>query len=331
MTVSATPGTQSGPAPGPAQLLFAGEAGGASVVLLYDGLRLVRYAEPSGAGGGEVVLDFARVDGAVLIGASAVVIARGDGNTRFLTAPWVSGAATSDLTDPDAEAVALGVGEDGVTDAVRTTAGAEECAEFQALEITAQGADRPYLLADLGELTPALLTHGEPGDRAGIAGATEARDRWARIACHLPAVGGGGVRAVNAWNFAEQSLPDGAGTAEWMCTRTETWRGAGSRTMTQFLPPPTTPDEPGVVTATAEDNPSCGLRFPAVLSGVRWRSPADSWYLRAAGSEHVAGITASGGVTGGAGGSTAALPAEGGAEAGLTAGPAGGGGLAMLG
>ncbi|MGK5532177.1 hypothetical protein [Streptomyces sp. URMC 129] len=331
VTVSATPGTQSGPPPGPAQLLYAGETGGVSAVLLYDGLRLVRYAEPAGGEGGPVALDFARVDGADLIGASAVVISRGDGNTRYLTAPWVGGAATSDLVDPDAESVPLRVGEDGVTDPVRTPAGTEECTEFRVLEITAQGADRPYLLADLGELAPALLTHGEPGDRAGIAGATEARDRWARIACHLPSVGGGGVRAVNAWDFAEQSLPDGGGTARWVCTRTETWRGAGSRTMTQFLPPAATPGEPGVVTATAEDSPACGHRFPSVLSGVLWRSPADSWYLVAAGSEDVTAITSTGGVTGEAAGNTAALPAEEGAEAELTAELAGGGELPMLG
>lgn len=331
VTVSATPGTQSGPPPGPAQLLYAGEAGGASVVLLYDGLRLVRYAEPAGAGGGGVVLDLARVDGADLIGASAVVISRDDGNTRYLTAPWVSDAATSDLADADGASTTLRTDEDGVTDPVRTPAGTEECVEFRVLEITAQGADRPYLLADLGELAPALLTHGEPGDRAGIAGATEARDQWARIACHLPSVGGGGVRAVNAWDFAAQNLPDGAGRAEWVCTRTETWRGAGSRTLTQFLPPPTTPGEPGVVTATAEDSPSCGHRFPSVLTGVLWRSPAESWYLVAAGSEDVSAITASGGVTGKAAGSTAALPAEEGAEAELTAELADGGELAMLG
>ncbi|MDT0307559.1 hypothetical protein RM780_11365 [Streptomyces sp. DSM 44917] len=328
VSVSATPGTQTGPAPGPAQLLFAGEAGGASVVLLHDGLRLVRYAEPVG-GEGAAALDFARVDGADLTGASAVVVGREDGNTRFLTAPWVSEAGVRELTDTGAESAELPVGEDGVTGPVRTPVGVEEaeCTGFPVLELTAQGAERPLLLADLGELAPALLTSGAPGD-AEPAAASEA---WARLACHLPAMAGGGVRSVNAWEFAEQNLPDGAGRAQWVCSRAETWRGVGSRTFAQFLPPPARPGEPAVVTAVAEDATACGPRDPAVLSGVVWRSPARSWYLVAAASEPATGITAHGDVTGETTGRTLTLPAKEGDQPHLTAHRADGGDLPMLG
>ncbi|MFH8367392.1 hypothetical protein [Streptomyces sp. NPDC018031] len=48
--LSVTPGTPSGAPAGPPQLLYAGDVGQASVVVLYDGLRVVRYAEPSSGG-----------------------------------------------------------------------------------------------------------------------------------------------------------------------------------------------------------------------------------------------------------------------------------------
>ncbi|WP_183091283.1 hypothetical protein [Streptomyces radicis] len=333
VSVSATPGTQTGPAPGPAQLLYAGEVGGSSVVLLYDGLRVARYAEPSGAQGGGVALDFARADGADLIGASAVVLGREDGNTRYLTAPWVSEAAMSDLADAADEPADVAIDEDGVTDAVRTGAGTDpaRCDAYPVLELTARGADSAYRMADLGELLPALLTLGDPGGAPGAGADAAAREGWARIACHLPALGAGGVRAVNAWEFASLDLPDAAGTGRWLCTRAETWRGTGSKALAQFVPPPTRPGEPGVVTAAAEDTPACGPRDPRVLSGVMWRSPAGSWYLVAGGSEQVVAIEADGEVTGRAEGPTAVLPASEGATADLVGELADGGELPMLG
>ncbi|ONK14872.1 hypothetical protein STBA_56640 [Streptomyces sp. MP131-18] len=337
VSVSATPGTQTGPAPGPAQLLFAGEAGGASVVLLYDGLRLVRYAEPVGAGSGGAALDFARVDGADLLGASAVVVGRSDGNTRYLTAPWVTKTELRDLAAGGGGTAPVDVDEHGMTDAVRTpvagaaaSGGEAPCTEVPVLEITAQGADVPFMLADLGELAPALLTHGAPGEGRQVAADAEARQRWARLACNLSTANGNGVRAVNAWQFAEQRLPDGGGAAQWVCTRAETWRGAGSRSLAQFVAPERRPGEPASVTASAEDNPACGPRETRVLSGVLWQSPEEAWYLVAAGSEQVSAIVAEGGVKGRAEGRTVALPAEEGAQAELKAELADGGELSML-
>ncbi|NEB78232.1 hypothetical protein G3I40_23865, partial [Streptomyces sp. SID14478] len=73
--VSATPGTPAGAPPGPPQLLYAGEIDRARVVLLYDGLRVVRYAEPQSGTSG-AALDFARVDGATGPQAGAVVVDR---------------------------------------------------------------------------------------------------------------------------------------------------------------------------------------------------------------------------------------------------------------
>lgn len=342
--VSATPGTQKGPPPGPAQLLFAGEVGGASVVLLTDGLRLVRYAEPTGAGEGEVALDLARVDGAGLAGSSAVVVQRGDGNTRYLTAPWVTEAASADLLTPRRPAAELPVDEHGVTGPIHSASRDGACTEVPVLQLTAEapgGAGRsergehseggPLLLADLGELAPALLTHGAPGVAGDGGSASATREAWAPLACQLTGASGGGVRAVNAWAFAEQSLPDGGGTARWICGRAETWRGTGARAWTHFLDPSSDADDPAVVTAAATDSPSCGEREPGVVSGVLWRSPEGGWFLLAAGSEEVTEIAAGGGVTGRGEGRTLALPAEEGAQARLTATLAGGGELAMLG
>ena len=335
--VSATPGTQTGPPPGPAQLLYAGRTAGLSVVLLYDGLRLVRYAEPAGATEGGALLDFARVDGAEARTASAVVLARRDGNTTYLTAPWVTEAAVSDLLDPAREPADLAVDEAGVTAPLRTAAGtgapAVGCAEFPVLAVTSALTRGRYLLADLGELTPALLTHGAPESPSATAGDPAARAAWARTACGLPQTAGGGVRTVNLWPFAEQELPDGAGRASWLCLRAETWRGAGSRSVAEFLPPAgdAAPAEPGSVTAADEDAAACGPREAAVLSGVLWKSPREEWYLLAAGSQDVTRITAEGGVHGQVEGRTLVLPAAQGARVELTARLADGRSLVMLG
>lgn len=312
--VSATPGTQTGPAPGPAQLLYAGEVGQSTVVLLYDGMRLVRYAELTGVEDGGAVLDFARVDGADTTAASAVVLDRADGNTRYLVAPWVESLTMTDLLTPGITGVPADVDEHGVTAPVRTPAGSgtqEECAEYAVLEFTATGLAAPYAMADLGELTPALLTYGAPGEPGGALADSTSAARWARTACHLSGVTATGVRSVNTWGFAEQELPDGAGTAQWLCTRAETWRGSGSRTMAQFHIPSEHAGEPGAVVARQEEGTACGPREPRVLSGVLWKSPADAWYLLAAGSPEVASIAAEGEVEGGVSGRVMALPAPG--------------------
>ncbi|TDC20545.1 hypothetical protein E1265_21675 [Streptomyces sp. 8K308] len=334
--VTATPGTQTGPAPGPAQLLYAGETGGTSVVLLHDGLRLVRYAERVGADGGHVVLDFARVDGADLVSSAAVVVGRGDGNVRYLLAPWITEVGTVDLLDPSGTTEELAVDEDGVTGALRSASGGSgqqpgQCASFSALAVTPRGVAEPYLMADLGELAPAVLTGGAPGEPHNWTGSADARAQWARMACQLPLVGGAGVRSLNAWHFAEQSLPDGGGTADWVCLRADTWRGTGSRSLAFFMPPAERAAEPASVTASAEDSASCGERQPEVLSGVLWHSPADDWHLVAAASEGVTGIVADGAVSGEGTGRTLTLPAEEGARAVLTARLPSGDELRMLG
>ncbi|WP_306323499.1 MULTISPECIES: hypothetical protein [unclassified Streptomyces] len=281
--VSATPGTPAGAPPGPPQLLYAGELDQARVVLLYDGLRVVRYAEPKNGTSG-AALDFARADGATGAQAGAVVMDRSDGNVRYLTAPWVSKAATRDLLKPSAGARALSRTKDGVTAPFPSPALASSCTSWNALALTDSTGTR--LSTDLGELVPAHLTSGSP------AAPHEARPGdWATTACSLAAARSHGVRSVNSWKYAKQPLPQGNGTAEWVCTRAETWRGGGPRTLALFRAPGA---RAAVVAAKSQASAACGERDPQVLAGVRWKSRAGAWYLVAAGSEGVDSVAVSG-------------------------------------
>ncbi|KAF3465061.1 hypothetical protein [Streptomyces sp. Tu 3180] len=321
--VSATPGTPSGGPAGPPQLLYAGTVDTARVVILHDGLRIARYAEPADGTHG-AALDFARVDGAGRAGASAVVLGRADGNVRYLTAPWVRAAGERDLRAPDSAATDLTL-TGGVTPPLPSPAlRPGPCTSWNVLRLTDGTGTR--LVTDLGELVPALLTAGRPGARGTSAGAGALRT-WAPFACSLGAMRSAGVRSVNAWAFAEQPLPGasasgwgssrrkgGGGSAVWVCTRAETWRGGGARVLAQFHTPG---GRSGVVTAKAEDVPACGAREPRVLAGVLWKSGAGAWYLLAAGSRDTASVRATGGVEGSARGHLLTVRAEQGARADL--------------
>ncbi|MER6283801.1 hypothetical protein [Streptomyces sviceus] len=305
--VSATPGTPSGGPSGPPQLLYAGTVDNARVVLLYDGLRIVRYAEPRDGTKG-AALDFARVDGADRAGAGAVVLGRADGNIRYLTAPWVTKAAERDLLKPSAGAMDLTL-TGGATAPMAGPAQSGACTSWNVLQLTDASGTR--LLADLGELVPARLTTGRPGSVTDASGAGALR-AWAPYACSLTAMRSSGVRSVNAWAYASQPLPDTGGAADWVCTRAETWQGGGERVLAQFHTPGSTY---GAVAAKAENVPACGAKDPQVLAGVLWKSGTGSWYLLAAGSRGTSSISATGGVTGSARGNLLAVKAEQGGRA----------------
>ncbi|MFF4102245.1 hypothetical protein [Streptomyces sp. NPDC001903] len=312
VVASATPGTPPGPPMGPPQLLFAGTVDQAVVVLLYDGLRVVRYAEPR-TGTSVAALDFARTDAAAAESATALVLSRVDGNVRYLTAPWVTGVGLRDLLKPGDAPAALKLGRDGITPPVASPAPTGNCTGWNALALTGGGATR--LVTDLGELTPARLTSGAPGAERDVAEGAELGD-WSRIACLLPSVRSHGVRSVNAWTYAKQPLPEGDGTATWLCTRAETWAGTEDRVQAQFL----APGAPlAAQAAKAEGSPACGAREPRVLAGVLWKSKAGQWYVLAAGSAQFASLSVSGGaVSGSANGNRLAVKAPAGAQVELT-------------
>ncbi|QNP67302.1 hypothetical protein IAG43_08555 [Streptomyces genisteinicus] len=311
--VTATPGTSSGPPAGRPRLLFAGAVERARVVVLHDGLRAVRYAEPAGRAGG-AALDFARTDAADGASAAALVVARPGGRVRYLTAPWVRQVSVRDLLDPAAPARPLARDASGVTAALPSPAREGACRSWEALEV--RDGEGTRLLTDLGELAPVRLLSGPPSAPSDATG-PGAPATWARTACSLQGLRAHGVREVSVWRYALQRLPEANGTAAWVCTRAETWRGDGARVMAQFHPPADRPSAPGTVVARAEGSPACGVREPRVLAGVLWQSRAGQWYALAAGGGRFRSVALSGGVSGEADGPLLAVRSRPGARADL--------------
>ncbi|MBD0747002.1 hypothetical protein [Streptomyces sp. CBMA152] len=312
--VSATPGTPSGPPMGAPQLLYAGRVDGARIVLFYDGMRIARYAEPLDGQSG-AALDFARVDGADTASAEAMVVGRTDGNVRYLTAPWVREAAVRDLLDPSAAPRPLHRDADGLTGPIVSPAQARDCTSWDVLQLHDDSGTA--LLTDLGELAPARLTWGSPDAPKDVTSAA-AREGWARTACLLPTVRSHGVRTVNSWQFAKQTLPETSGTAAWLCTRADTWSGTDNQVLAQFQAPAPRPGTAGAVAARAENTAACGPRQPHVLAGVLWKSHGGHWYVLAAGSDDMTRVGVTGGVEAEEHGHLLAVRTQEGARAQLT-------------
>ncbi|MFI7387806.1 hypothetical protein [Streptomyces sp. NPDC049813] len=302
VAVTATPGTPADAPPRTPQLLFAGDVDGRGTVLLTDGDRLARYAEP--VDGGRAALDLARVDDADVTTAAAVVLSRADGAARYLTAPWVSEVTRRDLLRPDTPAKPLHVSGDGLTDAV-PVAPAGGCARRPVLQLRSSARiveHHAFLVADLGGLSPVHLTytplpgHGTPPARQPReATSSQALLAWARTACALGPWRGGAVRAVNAWDFAEQELPERGGHAVWSCARASTWRGPGDVALL-LRAPAASVTAPARVVGRARSTAACSRFGQHVVASTRWRSPEKHWYLVAAGSRAVTRITVGGAV-----------------------------------
>ncbi|MFJ6852502.1 hypothetical protein ACIQM3_18535 [Streptomyces sp. NPDC091271] len=314
VNVTTTPGTAAVPPAQPPQLLFAGDLDGEAVVLLHDGgVRAVRYAEPR-SGAGAATLDFARVDDADVTTAAALAVSRTGTSARYLLAPWVAESATRDLLAPDAPARTLDVDGDGVTAAVPRPEEGGACVSWPVMQLRSSEKiveKHAFLVTDLGDLAPVHLTHtpgpgsGAPARQPREATAAEALAGWARTACSLRDLRDSGVRAVNNWEFAQQSLPGARSTADWVCTRADTWRGPG-RVLVQFAPDASARAE---VVSDHRDTALCSRFGQHVVAGTRWRSPAGTWYVLAAGSRAVERIEVAGSVRGVAAGPTLAVRA----------------------
>ncbi|MGW6688177.1 hypothetical protein [Streptomyces sp. NPDC054961] len=262
------------------------------------------------------------------------------GRARYLLAPWIAKAATRDLLRTTDGGAPLAVSADGVTaeSAVPRTEGGGPCAAWPVLELTSSTRiveKHSFVLADLGALTPVHLTYTPLPDGPAAVAARQpreatgpvARAAWAPAACRLREFADGGVRAVNIWDFADSELPDGAGRAVWSCTRASGWAGPGD-VLVQLRPAAGPPQDVARARATA----ACGRFGRHLLAGTRWRSPAGRWYLLAAGSREVAGITAAGAVRAEAAGRALAVPVAGpqGAAVSLTGRLAGGASITAI-
>ncbi|MFI7100522.1 hypothetical protein ACIBK8_14295 [Streptomyces sp. NPDC050161] len=312
--VTASAGTSTRPPDQPPRLLYAGMIDDVMVVVLHDGERLVRYAEPANA---PASLEFARVDSADLTTGGALVIGRGDGWMRFLIAPWVTDATTRDLLTPKAPAKPLHVAPDGVTDRVPTPPTGASCgqwpvAQFHSSERVVERHN--FLMTDLGDLAPVHLTYlpspaaGHPADAPVEATGAPALQNWAHSACSLRELRGAGVRSVDNWVYAQQSLPEHGGRATWVCSRADTWQGPG-RVTVQFQPPAARPADPVRIVGRARDTAACSRYGRQVVGDTRWRAKSGTWYLLAAGSHGIQGLDVTGAVRHGAAGATLAVRA----------------------
>lgn len=307
--VDRAPGTPADPPPRAPHLLYAGSVGGHAVVVFHDGQRLVRYAE---SGTGER-LTLARVDDADVTTAAAVVLEERGGAARYLLAPWVAESSVRDLTRPDSPAQPLSVARDGVTAPVpRWTGGG--CGRRPALQLRSSPAiaeHHAFLLTDLGGLTPAHLTytplpgHGSPPARQPReATGPAALVTWGQTGCDLDSAGGSGVRAVNAWDFAEQDLPDGGGHVVWTCARADTWQGPGNITVSLRGP-----GGNAQVVTRVRSTAACSRFGQHVVARTHWKSPRGHWYVLAAGSRAVTSLTLTGDVRAARSGHTLAVRA----------------------
>ncbi|GGX96319.1 hypothetical protein GCM10010358_57580 [Streptomyces minutiscleroticus] len=154
----------------------------------------------------------------------------------------------------------------------------------------------------LRPLSPVHLTytpppgHGAPPARQPRE-ATGARAllAWAHTACRLSGWEGGAVRAVNAWDFAEQDLPEGGGHAVWSCVRASTWRGPGAVTLL-LRTDRSSAAAPGRLVGRARATAACSRFGRDVVAGARRRSPRGHRYFLAVGSRAVVRVEADGAV-----------------------------------
>ncbi|MGA4545724.1 hypothetical protein ACPA54_37630 [Uniformispora flossi] len=317
-----TPGTTAALPPADPRLLYAGDvdsgAGIEAVVMLFDGQRVVRYAETADR---VASLQFALVDDADVTTAAALVLTRSADRVRYLLAPWVASAGLRDLLRPDGEPRPLRVAADGATEPVPVpTTGAPglpdaqtACRSWPVLQLRSSDriAERhAFLVGDLGDPSPVHLTYNplpgpdNPARAPREALSPAALTSWAANACGLGEMRGRGIRAVDLWDFAEQTLPEAAGRATWECVRADTWRGPGSAAVV-FRGPGEAEPEP---LSRADDTALCSRFGQRIVAGRRWQAPSGRRYFLAAASRGITHIDATGALKAAADGTVLATP-----------------------
>ncbi|MFB7513038.1 hypothetical protein [Streptomyces sp. NPDC056144] len=292
-------------------LLYAGTVDGTGVVLLWAGGVLVRYTEPR-TGHDRPALVRTRADNSDVTTAAAVVLSRTGGRARYLLAPWVAEAGLRDLRAPGSPARPLPVAADGTTEPVPVplpvadtggpSSAAAACGNVPVLQLRSSRRiveDHAFLVADLGGTIPAHLTWtplpvpGEQARRPREATGPLGLAAWAHSACSLVRLRDSGVRSVNRWEFAAQTLPENAGRALWVCARADTWEGRGQADITLEAPGRTVP------VTTVHHTAACGRFGQDILAGTSWSAPGGARYVLAAGSRRVVGVSAAGAVQAG--------------------------------
>ncbi|ACU73088.1 conserved hypothetical protein [Catenulispora acidiphila DSM 44928] len=309
----AGPGTSAEAPVAPVRLLWNGRLDGATVVLLADATRLARYTRPDHPSAADPVrLDVARADDSDVTSAGAVLLRSTAAGDRWLVAPWVVEVTTRDFRQPNTLARTVGV-VNGVTAEVPRPP-ASGCASWPALQLRSSplvAEHHAFLLTDLGGVTGAHLTFTPAPSHAAAQSPREATGSDAlvalsRLACGLPALRNQDTKQVNTWEFALQPLPQGQGTATWVCTRADHWDGTGS-TATEFLAPGSAPAEQ---TGAQAQGRACSRFSQHIVADTRWRSPQGKQYLLVAGSRHVTSVQV-GSATVAVPDHTAALPGAG--------------------
>jgi hypothetical protein len=296
------PGASDAPPVLPVHVLWDGHLDGATVVLLYDSMRLARYTQPDSPTADDPTrLDVVRADDSDPTSAGAVVLRSTDAGDRWLVAPWVDTVDTRDLRTPAAPPRGVAT-TDGVTVPVPRPP-ASGCGTWPALQLHASPlvGGQTFVTTDLGGVagTHLLFTAPPKTDATQtpreVAGA-DAFAAEARVACGLSALQGQGVKQVDTWVFAQQVLPESQGTASWVCVRADQWSGSGLAT-SEFVPP--TGQTAATVTGSEANGRTCSTYGQNVAAQVRWRAPDGKTYLLVAGTRHVVkvGIAGADGTT----------------------------------
>ncbi|WP_412542725.1 hypothetical protein R8Z50_09610 [Longispora sp. K20-0274] len=254
------PGAEGSPPVGVPQLLFAGHVDGRPVVVLADRSRLARYTEKG--------LELSPMPVLGTAGASGIRLA----GTRYLLAPWIAKAQVATLGGAWQDLAAV----DGVTDPVRPVPGS--CYTGPLLRLTTKDvtAPSPLTLADLGQISLAHITVGDPHAARYL----DTQGVWDRLGCQVTEWGTSAVVAVHAWEFATGALPGKAGTGTWVCLRGDLV-GGDNLVRAVLLGPG------GTATPVAHGTRLCSARGGPVAATAWWKAPSGSWYLLAAGAPGV--------------------------------------------
>ncbi|WP_327722065.1 hypothetical protein OG381_46740 [Streptomyces sp. NBC_00490] len=93
---------------------------------------------------------------------------------------------------------------------------------------------------------------------------------WSHQACALSDLRDTDTRSVNAWDFAEQDLPEGGSRAVWTCMRESSWRGPGYVRVTLRVAADGAKARP---VSRVRSTALCSRFGQHIVAGTVWHSP----------------------------------------------------------